>query len=129
LIPAFDEIFMQHESNPAEPDMVNRATWRIETDGHFSAEVRGLRLIVRKSDIYARYVILQCADHGGSSGNIMLSSGTEPSVEAVMVAAERVATRINLTLADRRRVNVPSGQRDHQQLGGANGQPLPYTHR
>ena len=35
--------------------------WHREADGHLSAEVPGLKLIVRKSDNCARYVILQRA--------------------------------------------------------------------
>jgi hypothetical protein len=61
-----------------------------------------LRLVVRKSDAYARYVILKRAGDGGSSAEVMLSSGTEPNVEAAIVAATKVATRIDLMLAERR---------------------------
>ena len=75
--------------------------WRKVSDGRLSAEFPGLRLIVSKSDAYARYVILKRA--GGSCAEVMLSSGTEPNVEAAIVAATKVATRIDLMLAERRR--------------------------
>ena len=73
--------------------------WHAEADGHLSAELRGLKLIVRKSDACARYVIVRRA-HSGCSES-MLSSGTEPNVEAAMAAARRVATRIDVMLAER----------------------------
>jgi hypothetical protein len=66
------------------------------SDGNLSAEFPGLRLIVRRSDSYARYVILKRVGHGVSCAEVMLASGTEPNVEAAMVA------RIGVILAERR---------------------------
>ena len=77
--------------------------WRTVSDRRLSAEFPCLRLVVRKSDAYARYVILKPAGYGGSCAEVMLSSGTEPNVEAAIVAATKVAARIDLMLAERRR--------------------------
>ena len=77
--------------------------WYTEADGYFSAEVPGLKLIVRRSDTCARYVILRRTGDGGTCTEVMLSSGTEPNVEAAMVAAKKVATRIDAMLAERHR--------------------------
>jgi hypothetical protein len=82
---------------------VDHEMWRRVSDGRLSAEFAGLRLIVRKSDAYARYVILGRSGHGGSSAEVMLSSGTETNVEAAILAATKVAARIDLMLAERRR--------------------------
>ena len=85
---------------------VEHEIWHEEADGHFSAEVPGLRLIVRKSDNCARYVILQRAGYGRSCVEVMLSSGTESNVDAAMVAARKAATRIDIMLTERRRSAV-----------------------
>ena len=77
--------------------------WRAEADGQASAEVPGLKLIVRRSDTCARYVILRRTGYGATCTEVMLSSGTEPNVEAAMAAAKKVATRIAAMLAARRR--------------------------
>jgi len=109
--------------------MVNRETWRTDADGRLSAVISGLRLVVRKFDSGARYAVLQRANHDGSSDDIMLSSGTESSLEAAVVAAERVATRIALILTERRRVTVQVDEKITIVREAANGQPLPYPHR
>ena len=84
--------------------MVNRETWRREVNGDLSVQVPGLRLVVQKSDTYTRYEIVQRgSDHHGSSSEIMLSSGTEPSADAAIVAAERVAARVAVMLSERTR--------------------------
>ena len=80
---------------------MDHETWRTELDGQLSVEVRDLKLIVRRSDACARYVILQRGRSGGMCAEVMLSSGTEANVEAAMVAAKRVATRIDFMLAER----------------------------
>jgi hypothetical protein len=77
--------------------------WQTVSDGNLSADFPGLRLIVRRSDSYARYVILKRVGHGASCAEVMLSSGTEPNVEAAMVATAKVAARIGVILAERRR--------------------------
>jgi hypothetical protein len=63
--------------------------------------MRDLKLIVRKSDACARYLILQCDRDGRFKADVMLSSGTEPNVQAAIVSAKRVATRIDLMLSER----------------------------
>ena len=77
--------------------------WQTVSDGNLSAEFSGLRLIVRRSDSYARYVILKRAGQSISCTEVMLSSGTEANVEAAIVAATKVAARIGLMLAERHR--------------------------
>jgi hypothetical protein len=109
--------------------MVNREKWRTDADGCLSAVISGLRLVVRKSDCGARYAVLQRANHNGSSDDIMLSSGTEPSFEAAVVAAERVATRVAFILTERRRVMAQADNKIANIRGAANGQPLPYSYR
>ena len=79
--------------------------WRREADGHLSAEVPGLKLIVRKLDNCARYVFLRRADDR-SYAEDMLSSGTEPSVDAAIGAARRAAARIGIILTERSRLVV-----------------------
>ena len=97
---------------------MDHETWRTELDSQISVEVRDLKLIVRRSDACARYVILQRGRSGGMCAEVMLSSGTEANVEAAMVAAKRVATRIDFMLAER-----------SNRMEGVNGQPYSYSHR
>jgi hypothetical protein len=85
---------------------VEHEIWHKEAEGRFSAEVPGLRLIVRKSDDCARYVILQRAGYGESRAEVMLSSGTEPNLDAAIAAALEAATRIDTMLTERRRSAV-----------------------
>jgi hypothetical protein len=102
---------------------VDGKIWRAEADVQASAEFPGLKLIVRRSDTCARYVILRRTGYGGTCTEVMLSSGTEPNVEAAMAAAKKVATRIDAMLAERRR-SSDHVSTDRQSHGGLNGQPL-----
>src|SRR6185437_15107595 len=75
-----------------------RPMWCADSAGLVSTSMGTLKLIVRKSDSYARYVILHSAVGAARSENI-LSSGSEANVQAAIEAAEKVATRIGLILA------------------------------
>jgi len=79
-----------------------RPMWCADSAGLVSTSMGTLKLIVRKSDSYARYVILHSAVGAARSENI-LSSGSEANVQAAIEAAEKVATRIGLILAARGR--------------------------
>jgi hypothetical protein len=60
---------------------VDRENWHTECKGQIWAEVFGLKLIVRQSGTYARYVILRPSGSEGTRDEVMLSSGTEPNVK------------------------------------------------
>ena len=79
------------------------AVWKTQPDGQSSAQVLGLKLVVRKYDNCARYVVLQPGGYGGTCAQDMLSSGTEPNPNAAMVAAEKAATRTVYMFSERRR--------------------------
>ena len=82
---------------------MDQKTWRLVYDGQVSAEFHGLRLVVRRAGTCARYVVLQPCDHAEAPAEIMLSSGTEPTMSAAMAAAERAAGRAILLLSERQR--------------------------
>jgi hypothetical protein len=82
---------------------VDREIWRTEPDGQISAEIEGLKLIIRRSATCARYVILQSQGDGETCAGAMLSSGTEPTVHAAKMAAERAVARTAIMLGRRRR--------------------------
>lgn len=90
---------------------MGRARWHVDSNGQLSARVHGLKLIVCKFDACARYLIVQSATQGRPSTGIMLASGTEPSVDAAMMAAERVARSpqgsVDLDASDRPRLFKP----------------------
>ena len=85
---------------------MDREIWHREPDGSVSTEIPGLKIIVRKSDGCARYVILQRAGDGRSCVEALLSSGTEPNLDAAIAAARKAATRIDIMLTERRRSAV-----------------------
>jgi len=86
-----------------------RPMWCADSAGLVSTSMGTLKLIVRKSDSYARYVILHSAVGAARSENI-LSSGSEANVQAAIEAAEKVATRIGLILASRGRSDISRGR-------------------
>jgi hypothetical protein len=96
---------------------VDREIGNTAADGDVSTEIPGLKIIVRKSDGCARYVILQSAGYG-SCAEVMLSSGTEPNVDAAIVAARRVAARIDVMLTARRKsaIHVDSRRSVHADI-------------
>jgi hypothetical protein len=89
---------------------VDRENWHTECKGQIWAEVFGLKLIVRQSGTYARYVILRPSGSEGTRDEVMLPSGTEPNVNVAMLAAERVAMRTALLLRERRRSTAQENQ-------------------
>ena len=82
---------------------MDQKTWRIAYDGQVSAEFHGLKLVVHRAGTCARYVVLQPCEHAEARAEIMLSSGTEPTVSAAKAAAERAAARTLFLLGERRR--------------------------
>ena len=91
--------------------MVNRETWCVGADGSLSTEVPGLRLTVSRRGSWVRYMILQPACGDGRPCEVILSSGTEPDVDAAIVAAEKVAARIDFMLAERSRLVAQAANR------------------
>ena len=82
---------------------MDQETWRTAFDGQVSAEVHGLKLVVCRASTCARYVVLQPCGYAEARAEIMLSSGTEPTMSAAMAAAERAAGRAILLLSERQR--------------------------
>ena len=82
---------------------VDHGIWQTEPDGQASAQVLGLKLVVRTYDTCARYVVLQPSGYGRTCAQVMFSSGTEHNPNAVMVAAERATTSTVYMLSERRR--------------------------
>ena len=86
------------------------------SDGRMSTAFPGLRLIIRKFDAYARYVIVKRAGYGGSCDEVMLSSGTEPNVSC-NDGRDKAARRIDLIVvrapqADDSLIGLDFGRRD-----------------
>jgi hypothetical protein len=77
-------------------------------DGQLCAAVDSLSLIIRKSGDYTRFLILQ-RSHGKKGQDAMLASGTEPNVDAAMIAARRAVTRIASVLDERKKQRILAG--------------------
>ena len=89
-----------------------RPMWCADSAGLVSTSMGTLKLIVRKSDSYARYVILHSAV-GAARSESILSSGSEANVQAAIEAAEKVATRIGSYLP---RVAGPTSLREEEMI-------------
>ena len=89
-----------------------RPMWCTDTEGLVSTNVGTLKLIVRKSDTYASYVIRH-SSVGTAKSEHILSSGSEANVQAAMEAAEKVATRIGSYLP---RVAGPTSLREEEMI-------------
>ena len=86
--------------------MLGREHWHVDADGQLTASARNLRLVIRQFDDCVRYIIVRSTTEGGTCGEIMLASGTELSVEAAMMAAERTAGRFEPTSAEHPRSSL-----------------------
>jgi hypothetical protein len=89
---------------PTGHQTVDHVSWQLEADGQLSAAVQNLRLVIRKAEGCVRYLILRRSPRNGGFPEIMLSSGTESNLDAAMMAARRVAIRIESILAERQRI-------------------------
>ena len=81
--------------------MLGREEWHADTDEQSSATVRSLKLMIRKADNCARYLVFGRVGSDEAACEIMLASGTEPNVSEAMMAAERTAARIEPIFAGR----------------------------
>jgi hypothetical protein len=82
-------------------EMLGHEVWCRASDGHLFAVAHSLKLIIRRSGCYARYLILQCGVNGREAHEIMLASGTEANENAAMIAARRGAMGISFMLVRR----------------------------
>ena len=73
--------------------MAQQELWRIGPDGALSAESGCLRLVVRKAEGCARFLVLNTRTDADSRPASVLASGTENDVHAAMEAAERMLAR------------------------------------
>ena len=89
--------------------MLGHEIWLRGTDGVLSAVVHSLKLVVRQSGCYARYLILQRGVNGRQGHEIMLASGTEANENAAMIAARRGAMRISFMLDERQKQRLQAG--------------------
>jgi hypothetical protein len=71
--------------------MAQHILWRTESGGVLSAEVGSLRLVVKKTESAARFLLVR---HRGDDQHPLLASGTEDDVRAAMEAGERMLGRL-----------------------------------
>lgn len=81
------------EDPKGEKKMAQHELWRIGSDGLLSAESGNLRLVVRKAEGCARFLVLKNPADAESHPAFVLASGTESDVHAAMAAAERMLAR------------------------------------
>lgn len=68
-------------------------SWRKAANGDLLAAMDGLKLVVRLSDGFARYLLLGPPTRGG--GEIMLESGSAPDISAAKAKAVRRAQTVS----------------------------------
>ena len=90
-------------------EMLGHEIWFRGPDGELFAVVHSLKLIVRQSGCYARYLILQHGLNGSEGHEIMLASGTEANENAAMIASRRAAMRISSMLDERQKQRLQAG--------------------
>lgn len=80
-------------------EQVNRMQqrWESEPNGDLSATMRGLRLVIRNADSFARFLLLK-RSWFGSRGE-MLESGCEDSVSTAKAKAVERAMKLRATSA------------------------------
>lgn len=72
---------------------MQHGTWRTEPGGSLVLEAGELRLVVDRVRGGARFLVRRSAS-GLPDGGALVASGTEAGVQAAMVSAERMATRL-----------------------------------
>ena len=77
--------------------MLEPGNWHDDAYGQLSATAHNLKLIIRKFDGCVRFLVIRSAE-GERRGDIMLASGTESTVTAAMITAERTARRMSKSL-------------------------------
>jgi hypothetical protein len=78
--------------------MLEPENWHDDAYGQLAATAHNLKLIIRKFDGCVRYLVIRSAEGGERRVDIMLASGTESTVNAAMMAAERTARRMSKSL-------------------------------
>jgi CheY-like chemotaxis protein len=105
--------------------VLGREHWNADAYGQLFATAHNLRLVIRQFDDCARYLIIRSITQGSACGEIMLASGTEPSVHAAMAAAERTAKRIEPTFAEHLNVaDQPGPLNRGVRRGSEEGEPM-----
>jgi hypothetical protein len=104
-----NELALPIAERRAMSEMLGHQIWCRATDGHLFAVVHGLKLVVRQSGCYARYLILQRGVNGGEDHEIMVASGTEADENAATIAARRGAMRISFMLDERQKQRLQAG--------------------
>jgi hypothetical protein len=91
-------------------EMLGHEIWLRGPDGELFAVAHSLKLIVRQSGCFVRYLILHRGVHGGRERHeTMLASGTEANENAAMIAARRAAMRISFMLDKRQKQRLQAG--------------------
>jgi hypothetical protein len=93
--------------------MVQHEAWLIEPSGELSTVTQSLRLVVRGCDGFTRFLIFRLSAPDRQCGDMILSSGTAPDVNAAKAAARQTATRLETVLACRRQA-ISAGSYDSE---------------
>jgi hypothetical protein len=68
--------------------------WLVEQNGDLSTVTQRLRLIIRKFDGFARFLVLRQSARKKRDAEVLLSSGTATNVSTAKAAAQRTAARL-----------------------------------
>ena len=73
-------------------------SWLVEPNGDLSMLTQRLRLIIRRFDGCARFLVLKRPARGERDAEVLLSSGTATNVSKAKDAAQHAGTRLETTL-------------------------------
>jgi len=88
---------------------VENEAWQIGPSGELSTVVYSLRLVVRTSTDFARFLVLRRSAHGGEDHEILLASGSEADIAAAKLAARRMAMRLESVIPNQMTRSGPVG--------------------
>jgi hypothetical protein len=81
-----------------------RDAWLTEPSGELSTVTQRLRLVIRRFNGFARFLVFRLSAPDRQCDEMILSSGTAADVDAAKAAARQTATRLETVLACRQQV-------------------------
>ena len=81
--------------------MVQREAWLSGPSGELSTLTQSLRLVIRRFDGFARFLVFKRPAPNNQSREMILSSGTATNVNAAKAAARHTAARLEAVLSCR----------------------------
>jgi len=86
------------QSPPRGSQLGQGEPWLVEQNGDLSTVTQRLRLIIRRFDGFARFLVLRLSAREKRDAEVLLSSGTATNVSTAKTAAQQTAVRLESML-------------------------------